>query len=222
MKWASNALPAAEAFSAAEDDAKLAAWLDSRCGKLTASRMKDAMDFLKNGNPSVKRSDYMRELLAERLTGASMRHFVNAAMEWGIQTEPEAKLVYEEVAKVKLLPADFCEHRSIENFGATPDGFIGSDGLLEVKCPTTGTFIEWRLKGGVPDEHKPQMIAQCLCTGRKWVDFFAYDPRIKDKKLNRILRRFEPTLEELGRVEEAAVQFLSELDNLFDAFVNAQ
>lgn len=217
MKWASNVVP----FTENEDDAKLAAWLDSRCGKLTGSRMKDAMDFNKNGNPSVKRSDYMRELLAERLTGSTMRHFVTAPMQWGIETEPEAKLVYEEVTGHKLHPADFVEHKTIENFGATPDGFIGHEGLLEVKCPTTGTFIEWRLAGGIPNEHKPQMVAQILCTGRRWVDFFAYDPRIKDQKLNRILRRFEPTLEERGRVEEAAVKFLTELDELFDAFVNA-
>lgn len=220
MKWSTNALPAAEAFTPAEEDAKLAAWLDARCGKLTASRMKDAMDFNKNGNPSVKRSDYMRELLAERLTNATTRHFVNAAMEWGLQTEPEAKLVYEEMTGNKLLPADFVEHSTIENFGATPDGFVGS-GLLEVKCPTTGTFISWRLAGGIPEEHKPQMLAQILCTGRQWVDFFAYDPRIKDKKLNRILRRFEPTQVELDNVSEHAIRFLDELDALFDQFVNA-
>ena len=220
MKWASNA-EVAQPFAQAEQDAALAAWLDARCGKLTASRMKDAMDFLKNGNPSAKRSDYMRELLAERLTGASMRHFVTAAMEWGTQTEPEAKLMYEEHAKVKLHPADFLEHKTIENFGATPDGFIGSDGLLECKCPTTGTFIEWRLAGVVPEEHKPQMIAQVLCTGRQWVDFFAYDPRIKDAKLNRFLRRYEPTRDELAKVEDHAVRFLDELDRLWEAFVTA-
>jgi predicted phage-related endonuclease len=218
MPWAATA-PAP--FSVPEQDAKLAAWLDARAGKLTASRMKDAMSFLKNGEPSIKRSDYMRELLAERLTGYTTRHFVTAAMQWGLDTEAEAKLVYAKIAGVKLLPADFVEHPTIENFGATPDSFIAHDGLLECKCPTTGTFIEWKLAGVVPEEHKPQMIVQCAVTKRPYCDFFSYDPRIKEESKRYFLRRFEPTQTEIMIVEEHASRFLDELDELFSRFVEA-
>ncbi len=220
MRWSDSAA-LAEPLSPQEDDAERAAWLAARAGKLTASRMKDAMDFNKNGAPSVKRSDYMRELLAERLTGYTTRHFVTAAMQWGLDVEAEAKLVYAKLTGAKLLPAEFIEHPLIGNFGATPDALIGSDGLLECKCPTTGTFIGWMLAGTVPDEHLPQMAAQLACTGRKWCDFFAFDPRIKDEKRRYLLRRFEPDADVIVRIEAHAIKFCDELDALFDAFVMA-
>lgn len=220
MKWADTAV-LAEPLSPQEDDAERAAWLAARAGKLTASRMKDAMDFKRDGTPSVKRSDYMRELLAERLTTYTTRHFVTAAMDWGTLTEPEAKLAYARITGAKLIPAEFIEHPTIENFGATPDALIGSDGLLEVKCPTTGTFIDWMLAGVVPDEHKPQMLAQLACTGRKWCDFFAFDPRVKDEKRRYLLRRFEPAKTDIISIEILATRFCDELDALFDAFVTA-
>ena len=220
MKWASNVVPA-QPFAEAEEDAALAALLEAHCGKLSGSRMREAMDFLKNGNPSAKRTDLLYEKLSERLTRQAVRHFVTTAMQWGTDTEPEAKLMYVEVSGHKLHPAESIYHPSIPNFLATPDGLVGNDGLLEVKCPTTSTFIEWRLAGLVPDEYKPQMLAQIACTKRQWVDFFAYDPRIKDKKLNHFLRRYEPNKYEIEQVEAAAMKFLEELDNLFDRFVNA-
>lgn len=205
----------------ADTSPERAAWLAARCGKLTASRMKDAIDFNKDGKPSKKRSDYMRDLLAERITGYSMRHFVTGAMEWGIITQPEAVLCYRSISGNEVGPEQFVEHSTIENFGGSPDGFVGSDGLLEVKCPTTGTFIEWMLAGVVPDEHKPQMLAQLAVTGRQWVDFFAFDPRIKNEKRRYLLRRFEPDAAAIATIEEQARTFCDELDALFDAFTTA-
>ena len=130
-----------------EGDA-LANWLRARAGKLTASRMRDAMDFLKNGQPSAKRSQLMRELLAERLTGDSVRHFVTDAMAWGLEREAEAKAAYEAETGVIVGEAGFYDHPRIDNLGATPDGLVPS-GLIETKCPTTPTFVEWRMAGGV-------------------------------------------------------------------------
>lgn len=210
-----------EPLSEAEDDATRAQWLAARAGKLTASRMADALSFLKDGRSSAKRSDYMRELLAERLTGYTTRHYVTPAMEWGILQEPEAKLMYAKATGHRLLAAEFIEHPTIENFGATPDSFVNGDGLLETKCPTTGTFIEWALAGVVPDEHKAQMLAQLACTGRKWVDFVAYDPRIKEDKRRLLIRRFEPSADQIGQIEAAAIAFLDELDVLWERFVTA-
>jgi len=202
-----------------EGDA-LALWLRARAGKLTASRMRDAMDFLKNGQPSAKRSQLMRELLAERLTGDSVRHFVTDAMMHGLQFEDEAKAAYEAETGVIVGEAGFYDHPRIDALGATPDGLVPG-GLIETKCPTTATFVEWRMAGVVPEEHKPQMIVQLACTGRAWCDFVAFDPRIKNPAHRLFIRRFEPTAEEIAKVEAAAEQFLSELDAMFEAFTQA-
>jgi len=200
---------------------ELAAWLSHRAGKLTASRMRDAMDFLKNGQPSAKRSQLMRELLAERLTGDSVRHYVTDAMQHGIETEADALAAYEAETGVFVLPSGFYDHPRIDCFGATPDGLLPDGGLIEAKCPTTATFVDWTMAGVVPEEHKPQMCAQIACSGRAWCEFVAYDPRIKNPAKRLFIRRYEPSAEEVEKVEAAAEAFLAELDRAFESFTQA-
>lgn len=189
-----------------------AAWLASRAGKLTASKMADAMDFLKNGQPSKKRTDLIRNVLAERLTGDSVRNFVNDAMVWGQDNEPGCKTAYETHTGQLIVDCGLYDHPEIDCFAATPDGLLGADGLIECKCPTSPTYTDWLIAGVVPEQHKPQMAAQLLCTGRKWVEFVAFDPRVKDPALRLFIRRFEPDAEYLAKVESAAIDFLAEVD----------
>lgn len=200
---------------------ELAAWLSARAGKLTASRMRDAMDFLKNDKPSAKRSQLMRELLAERLTGDSVRHFVTDAMRWGLEREADALAAYEAETGTFVLPAGFYDHPRIDNLGATPDGLLPDGGLIETKCPTTATMVDWTMAGVVPDEHKPQMCVQIACTGRTWCEFVAYDSRIRNPRHRLFIRRYEPTADEVAKVEAAAETFLAELDAMFSAFTEA-
>jgi hypothetical protein len=198
-----------------------AAWLSARAGKLTASRMADAMDFRKDGKPSAARTKYMHELLAERLTGLSAPHFVSPAMEHGLEYEDEAVDVFVgRYPQYDVRVSRFYEHPLIENFGATPDREL-DDGLLEVKCPTTTTYLAWVVGGVVPPEHCPQMAAQLLCSGKTWAGFLAYDPRLKIESQRLFMRKYVPTAEYLAEVEAAAVKFLDELDAMFDAFVSA-
>lgn len=204
-----------------EGDA-LAAWLRQRAGKLTASKMLDAMDFNAGGKPSKKRSDLMRALLAERVADGTARNFVNDAMVWGLEKEADAKAAYEAHTGAFVDEVGFIDHPRIENLGATPDGLIGHDGLIETKCPTTATFVEWVLEGEVPEKHKPQMIVQLRCTGRTWCEFVAYDPRIRDPNGRLFIRRYTPTEAEIAKVEAAAIKFLDELDEFFHLFTTAQ
>jgi len=197
-----------------------AAWLSARAGKLTASRMADAMAMLKNGNPAESRNKLMHELLAERLTGYSVPHVVNDAMQWGLDHEDEAVDMFVEMTGRDVRLSRFYEHPTIENFGATPDREL-DDGLLEIKCPQTTTFVRWVMAGEVPEAHKPQMCAQLLCSGKTWCGFIAYDPRIKEERRRLFLRRYEPTAEELGKVEAAAIAFLTDLDAMFERFTTA-
>lgn len=199
-----------------------AAWLAARAGKLTASRMADAMAYLKSGAPAAARTRLMHELLAERLTGHSMPHVVTDAMMWGQEHEDEAvDALLARWPQYDVRASRFYEHPTIENFGATPDRDVGDDGLLEVKCPTTPTFLAWVLAGVVPEEHRPQMTAQLLCSGRAWCGFVAYDPRVREEGRRLFVRKFVPTADERARVEQAAITFLAELDAMFEQFVTA-
>jgi putative phage-type endonuclease len=201
----------------AQDDP---AWVPARVGKLTASRMADAMDRRKDGKPGAGRLRLLHELLAERLVGSATNHYVTPAMQWGLDNEAGAADAYEAASGNILLPAGLVDHPTIEWFAATPDRLLDHDGLVEIKCPTTQTYIAWKLAGAVPDEHKAQMCAQLVCTGRRYVDFVAFDPRVPAKQ-RLFVRRYEPKREELEAVEEAARGFLDELDRMFEAFVTA-
>lgn len=197
-----------------EGDA-LAAWLNERAGKLTASRMSAALG--KDG-PKAKLK-LMHEILAERMTGDTVRHFVTDAMQWGLEKECDAKAAYEAETGIIVRDATFYNHPRIEYFGATPDGLIGHEGLIETKCPTTPVFVEWKLAGAVPAKYKPQMLAQLACTGRQWCEFVAYDPRVKKGGL--FIRRFIPPREEVAAIEKAAEEFLAEIDAMWEVLQSA-
>jgi putative phage-type endonuclease len=190
------------------------AWFNQRTGKLTASRMAAAMSFLKTGKESSERRKLKIEILAERLTGDIVPKFTNDAMQWGIDKEPEAKSAFE--AKTGMIVTDlgFVDHPTIEYCGASPDGLVSDGSLIEIKCPTTGRHLEYLLAGVVPEEYRPQMTLQSACMGKP-VWFVSYDPRLPEKQ-SLFIRKFEPTEKEIKEVEEAAVQFLSEVDEMFD------
>lgn len=201
-------------------DEELADWLAQRAGKLTASRMGDAMAFLKNGKEAEARARLKMDLVAERMTGESVRHFVNDAMKWGLEQEPQAKAEFELRTGLLLTSCGFYDHPAIEYFGATPDGLL-PDAVAEFKCPTTTTHLRWILDGGVPEQHKPQILAQMACTGRRKAYFASYDPRIRREESRMFWTVWEPDESEIHRIEEAASVFLAEVDELFQRVIRS-
>lgn len=198
---------------------RTATWFGERTGCLTASRMACALAFKKDGTEAKERADYKREILAERLTGQVVPHYVTAAMQWGTDQEPAAKMAYEGVTGNLVLDAPFVPHPRIEFCGASPDGFV-DDGLIEVKAPTTSKHIAWMLAGVVPEEYKPQMLLQMACTGRRWCDFVSFDPRLPLAQ-RVFIRQFTPDESEIERVEEAARLFLAEVEAMFQQITEA-
>jgi putative phage-type endonuclease len=176
--------------------------------------MGDVMAVLKNGKPAEARTAYLRQLVAERMADAATEFYVSEPMRWGIEQEAPAAELYEVTTGDIVLPAPFVPHPEIENFGASPDRFVGSAGLIEVKCPTTVNYVAWRQSGEIPERYRWQMTAQLACTGRAWCDFVAYDPRVVYGSPIWI-KRFEPTAEEIAKCEAAARAFLEEVDALF-------
>jgi putative phage-type endonuclease len=197
------------------NDVQKAAWLSARCGKLTASRMADALDVLKNGKPSAARVKLMHEILAERMTGDSVPHYVNDFMRWGLEQEPAAKDAYEVATGALLTPCGFIDHPEIDNFGATPDSLLDDDALIEFKCPQTTTHIAWMLAGVVPEQHRPQILAQLACTGRTRAVFASFDPRVPPRS-QLFVREWIPTADEIRAVEDGARAFLGEIDAMWE------
>lgn len=189
-------------------------WKQLRLGKVTASRISDVMSKGKNGE-SASRKNYRTELVVQRLTKEPGESFTNAAMEWGTNTEPFARAAYEAATSTCVMQVPFVNHLTIENFGCSPDGMISTNGLLEIKCGNTTTHIEWLLSGKAPSRYIPQMQCQMACTGRKWVDFCSFDPRVPED-LQLFIVRVNRDDEFIEQMEQEVKIFLQEVDDLYN------
>lgn len=152
-------------------------WMALRCGRVTMSRAKDCISKGRGSSPSLTREKYLYEIVSERLTGQPESQYTNQAMEHGTITEPEARLVYQDKESVIVDQIGFVEHD--ENTGCSPDGVIGKEGLLEIKCPKTSTQIRRIMENDFPSEYKAQVQGQLWICEREWCDFVSYDPRIE-------------------------------------------
>lgn len=188
------------------------AWRKIRLGKLTASRLSDALAKTKSGW-GASRANLMAELMVERLTGEVTATFTNAAMQWGTDKEPEACAAYAFRHDVDLETVGFVDHPTILMAGASPDRLVGADGLVEVKCPNTANHLETLRVGSISGRYLTQMMWQMACTGRAWCDFVSYDPRLPEAM--RLFVQRVPRDEALvAELEREARAFLGELDAL--------
>src|SRR5690606_15666900 len=124
------------------------------------------------------RANYHAQLVTERLTGAVAESYTNAAMQWGTDTEPMAREAYSENALCVVEEVAFVHHPVIEMAGASPDGLIGDDGLVEIKCPNSATHIGTLTGNPIDRKYILQMQWQMACTERQWCDFASFDPRL--------------------------------------------
>jgi putative phage-type endonuclease len=192
-------------------------WADLRVGRVTASRIADVMTVLakkKNGETpeAAPRRNYRAEIISESLTGESAEDtYTTPEMRWGIANEPYAIELYGTYTQTLVEPGGFHTHEDIDRFGVSPDGLVGDDGMLQVKCLKTANHLDLILTGEVPREYFVQIQAELACTGRKWCDFVGYDPRLP-VHLRLFICRIERNEEEIANIEAHVRQFLAEVD----------
>lgn len=187
-------------------------WKRLRLGHITASNVADVMAKGKGGEATT-RYKYKMRLVAERLTNEVPESYSNSAMEWGVQMEPIARMQYEAKADVLVDKTGFWYHPSIDWVGVSPDGLVGDDGLVEIKCPNTTTHIDYLFANKVPAEYYKQVQCQLWVTGRQWCDFVSFDPRLPSRNQLFIIRtnRDEELIKEM---ESEVVKFLAEVEEL--------
>ena len=152
-------------------------WLQSRLGKPTASNFGKLIT--PTGKPSASAESYINELIAQRITGELPEFFKSEAMERGNELEPHAKASYEFTHDVEVVEVGLCLHDEFE-CGASPDGLIGEDGGIEIKCPLPHTHVAYLRAGEVPSKYIPQIQGCMWITGRKWWDFMSYHPAMEN------------------------------------------
>ena len=190
-------------------------WYSARLAKVTASRVSDILAKTKSG-PAASRQNYMAQLIVERLTGNRVEGFESDAMVWGRETEPQARAAYEFLTDASVAEEGFVIHPAIPDFGASPDGLVGGDGLLEIKCPNTAQHLDVLLSGTIPAKYVTQMQAQMACTGRAWCDFVSFDPRMPGE-MQLFVQRVARDDAFIAEMESEIRAFLAELAQKLDA-----
>ena len=194
-------------------------WKLARAGSLGAASVHDALAKLKKGGWATSRERTMERLMAERLSGIPQSGYTPAEALWGIEHEPEARSHYtvrhlalgDTVREVGVV-----RHPRIKWAHASPDGFVGSEGLIEIKCLKTVNHIAALTTEAVPEEYVTQMQWQMACTGRRWCDYVSYDPRVAPT-LQLFVKRVPRDHDTIQKLELGVFEFLDELQSKLDA-----
>lgn len=190
-------------------------WFAARLGKVTASRAADVLT--KKG--SAARANLSAQLVLERLTNTKGESFSSAAMQWGVDQEPFARAAYEAHSGVWVDTVGFVQHPTIERAGASPDGLVGLDGLVEIKCPNTSTMIDTLLTGKVPSNYVTQMQMQMACTGRAWCDYAVFDSRMP-VKAQLFVKRVQRDQKYIDDLNKEIIAFLAEVEISYQFLIN--
>ncbi len=195
-----------------------AEWFAERAGHASASRASDIIAKIKTGEAAVRRK-YRIQLVTERLTGIPVQGYQSAAMLWGTNTEPEARSAYEVETGSLVDIVGFIRHPDHEWIGASPDGCLDDDGLIECKCPESTTHLDWMDQDRIPPEHVPQIQFQLWVTGRRYCDFVSFDPRFPEP-LRLFIVRMKRDDDYIGMLRQETLEFLKDVQSLHDRLIN--
>lgn len=181
-------------------------WVQARCGSIGASSITDVLSKGKNGAESTGYANYKARIACERMTGCVTETFKNAYMERGNADEPDARACYEFATGNDVEQVGLIRHPRLPFAHCSPDGLIGTDGVLELKRKIPALHIDYILKNRVPSEYVKQMTFQLACTGRQYVDFCSYSPELPEE-MQLFIIRMERDEEAIKAMEQAVVEF---------------
>lgn len=189
-------------------------WFAARCGCIGASIVADVIATIKGGE-AASRANLRARLVVERLTGQPQETYTNGAIQWGTETEPEARAAYECATGEMVDEVGWIPHPVIAGSGCSPDGMVGDAGLLEIKCPGSSAHLRTLLDRVAPSKYIPQMQWQMACTGRAWCDFVSYDPRMPEH-LRLFVVRVERDEAMIAKLEHEVAALLVEVQAMID------
>jgi hypothetical protein len=195
------------------------AWVAVRRGQLGASSIANILKpGKKKGEPSQTRISLAAKLAAERWASMAMDNLnpEDEDIQRGHRNEPMALQEYQPIVGQIIYPAEWVEHPRLTGSGATPDAFLGKDGLAQVKSPRPLKMVNFMRAGVIPDEYIPQLDWELAVTGREWNDLILYNPDLPPGKHIWIRRRYRDN-ERIARLENEVSTFLQEVEAIFDS-----
>ena len=182
-------------------------WFAARLGKVTASRIADVCAKGKGAT----RDNYMAQLICEILSQKPTESFTTPAMQWGIDQEPHARAAYSAKTGNLVDEVGFIDHPEIEGAGASPDGVVEEDGLIEIKCQSLANSLDFILVEKIPSRYRMQMQWQMACTAREYCDFVSYDPRLPEHLQLKVVH-VQRDQKEIDFLEGEVKAFLAEMN----------
>ena len=192
------------------------AWKLEKLGHVSAGSVSDILAKGKGGE-SKMRDSYKWRIITERMTGLIQESFSNDSMLWGVETEAEARMTYELIYGVTVDQTGFVKHPTLQWVGASPDGMIGTDGLIEIKCPHTKTHLQTLKSSEAPKVYYSQMQMQMWTMNRQWCDFVSYDPRLPHN-IQFFCKRVDRDDEYISNMEIEVLKFLAEVEEEVSLF----
>jgi putative phage-type endonuclease len=189
-------------------------WFKARLGKVTASKISDVLAKIRTGEAAVRRN-YKMQLATERLTGQKTDSYINQAMQDGIDREDTAREIFEIVRDIKVEQVGFIDHPTIKMAGASPDGLLPDNGVLEIKCPIETTHTTNLLERVLPSRYISQVQWQMACTGAEYANFVSYNPNF-EPKLQLMYIHVERDNDYIAMLEEEVTTFLTEVDDVIN------
>lgn len=181
-------------------------WFAARLGKVTASRVADVCAKGKGAT----RDNYMAQLICEILSQKPTESFTTPAMQWGIDQEPHARAAYSAKTGNLVDEVGFIDHPEIEGAGASPDGVVEEDGLIEIKCQSLANSLDFILTEKIPSRYRMQVQFQMACTAREYCDFVSYDPRLPEHLQLKVVH-VQRDQKEIDFLEGEVKAFLAEM-----------
>jgi hypothetical protein len=185
-------------------------WFAARIPRATGSNFAAVMATIKSGEAATRRN-YRAQKVVEILTGKPTEGFTTKAMQDGIDREAMARLVYEARTGNLVQEVGFIIHDSIMA-GASPDGLIDLDGVLEIKAPTLATHLEYIYLpvNTCPSEYIPQIQGEMWIAEREWCDFVSYNPEFPER-LQIVIRRVFRDDVYIAKLETEVIKFMNEV-----------
>ena len=191
------------------------AWFLMKLGKISGSRISDVLTEGRSGNESLTKKKYKNELIRERLTGKRIPSYKTPLMARGIELEPLARAFYEHTYQLMVDQVPFVDHPTIAMAGCSPDGLVGTDGLLEIKCPSPENHLGHLLENGqaLIKTYYDQVQWQLVVTQRQWCDLISFDPEMPDH-LKMFVVRILVDQDWKQKAEAAVIELNAEIETI--------
>lgn len=182
-------------------------WISARCGVPSSSNFDKIVTT--KGEPSKQARKYLLQVAGERVAGRAEETYKSAAMTRGTEIEAEARAFYELTTGRQVEQVGFCVTEGKAVYGSSPDGFVGEDGMIEIKSPLLATHVSYLVDGGLEADYFQQVQGELLVTERKWCDLVSYYCTMRPMVI-----RIYPDLEFQKKLKIELEKFCLELETI--------